>query len=50
MYAATIALYHIELGKNSGRISKKLDILVHGFNWHDMIFPHPIKIIQPLRG
>ena len=39
MYAATIALYHSELGKNPGRISKKLDILVHCFNWHDITFP-----------
>ena len=54
MYAATIGLYHSEFGKNPGRISKKLDILVHSFNWQDMIltgmiFPHPIKIFQPLR-
>ena len=39
MYAATTALYHSELGKNPGRISKKLDILVHCFNWHDITFP-----------
>ena len=38
MYAATIALYHSELGKNPGHISKKLDILVHCFNWHDITF------------
>ena len=43
MYAATIALYHIDLGNNSGRISKKLDILVHGFNWRDIDFPASYK-------
>ena len=43
MYAATIELYLSELGKTPGCISKKLNILVHYFNWHD-IFPHPIKI------
>ena len=43
MYAATIALYHIDLGNNSGRISKKLDILVHGFNWYDIDFPASYK-------
>ena len=41
MYAATIGLYHSEFGKNPGRISKKLDILVHSFNWHD--FPASYK-------
>ena len=49
MYAANIALYHGESGKNPGCISKKLNSLVHYFNWHD-ILPHPIMVIQLLRG
>ena len=38
VYAAAIALYHSELRKNPGGISKKLDILVHDFNWNDIDF------------
>ena len=34
MNAATIALYHCELGKNPGCISEKSNILEHEFNWH----------------
>ena len=39
MYAATIALYHKELGSNPERISKKLleDMLL--LNLHDIDFP-----------
>ena len=43
VYAAAIALYHSELRKNPGGISKKLDILVHGFNWNDIDFPASYK-------
>ena len=43
MDAATIAFYDRDLGKNRGRISKKLDILVHGFNWNDIDFPASYK-------
>ena len=32
MYAATIALYHNELGSNPVRISQKLGIYIHWFN------------------
>ena len=38
MYAIGIAFYHNELGKNPGRISKKLDIY-SSFNWHNIDFP-----------
>ena len=38
MYAIGIALHHNELGKNPGRISKKLDIY-SSFNWHNIDFP-----------
>ena len=38
MYTIGIALYHNELGKNPGRISKKLDIY-SAFNWHNIDFP-----------
>ena len=38
MYAIGIALYDNELGKNPGRISKKLDIY-SSFNWHNIDFP-----------
>ena len=38
MYAIGIALYHDKLGKNPGRISKKLDIY-SSFNWHSIDFP-----------
>ena len=43
VYAAAVALYHSELRKNPGGISKKLDILVHGFNWNDIDFPASYK-------
>ena len=39
MYAATIALYHDQSGSNSERISQKLGIYIHSFNWHDIDFP-----------
>ena len=39
MHAITIALYHKELGSNPKRISKKLGIYAHSFNWHDINFP-----------
>ena len=38
MYAIGIVLYHNELGKNPGRISKKLDIY-STFNWQNIDFP-----------
>ena len=38
MYAIGIALYHNELGKNPGCISKKLDIY-STFNWQNIDFP-----------
>ena len=38
MYPIGIALYHNELGKNPGRISKKLDIN-STFNWQNIDFP-----------
>ena len=50
MYAIAIALFHEVLGKNPGRISRKL---IEYANMHltDIIqvFPHPMKIMQPLR-
>ena len=39
MYAATIALYCSELGKNPGRISEKLHLYSDIFNWHNIDFP-----------
>ena len=38
MYAATIALYHDQLGSNPERISQKLSIYTKVFNWHDTDF------------
>ena len=38
MYPIGIALCHNELGKNPGRISKKLDIN-STFNWQNIDFP-----------
>ena len=38
MYAATIALYHDQLGSNPERISLKLSIYSQVFNWHDIDF------------
>ena len=38
MYAATIALYHSELGKNPGRISENLHIYEDLFNWYNIDF------------
>ena len=34
-----IALFHEALGKNPGRISKKLSQFADAFNWHDIDFP-----------
>ena len=39
MYAITIAFFHEALGKNPGRISKKLSQFADVFNWHDIDFP-----------
>ena len=39
MYAIAIALFHEALGKNPGRISKKLIKYANAFNWHDIDFP-----------
>ena len=39
MYAIAIALFHEALGKNPGRISKKLSQFADAFNWHDIDFP-----------
>ena len=39
MYAATIALYHKELGSNPEHISKKLLEHILLLNWHDIDFP-----------
>ena len=38
MYAATIALYHDQLGSNPERISQKSRIYAQVFNWHDIDF------------
>ena len=39
MYAATIALYRSELGKNPRRINEKLHLYSDIFNWHNIDFP-----------
>ena len=39
MYAITIALFHKILGKNPGRILKKLLEYANEFNWHEIDFP-----------
>ena len=42
MYIIGIALYHNELGKNPGCISKKLGIYC-AFNWYNIDFPASYK-------
>ena len=39
MYAATIALYHDQLGSNPERITEKLSIYTQAFNWDEIDFP-----------
>ena len=39
MYAIAIALFHEVLGKNPGRVSKKLLEYANAFNWRDIDFP-----------
>ena len=39
MYAIAISLFHEALGKNPGRISKKLIEYTNLFNWHEIEFP-----------
>ena len=38
MYAIPISLFHEVLGKNPGRISKRLTDIVNVFNWHEIDF------------
>ena len=38
MYAIAISLFHEVLGKNPGRISKRLTDIVNVFNWHEIDF------------
>ena len=39
MYAIAISLFHEVLGRNPGRISKRLIDMVNVFNWHEIDFP-----------
>ena len=39
MYAIPISLFHEVLGKNPGRISKRLIDIVNVFNWHEIDLP-----------
>ena len=49
MYAIGIALYHDKLGKNPGRISKKLDIY-SSFNWHSIDIPASYATFERLNS